>query len=214
MAGELVLRTRDRKQSCPPPPVLKKFRGASLNWVGSSGSVQLGKGCRGLMLGVTDPGEPGQGLEGARLGVQDPGIWDLDLREVGAEGGAGRAGPTATGDTSQGHPGPGQRWKAHHLEGAGLSQALEAWTGGRWGSAGEQVGEAGLGAMSSPGLLDGEGLLDGISGPPHWVARNGGVEVEAGRGAAARRAPEHTGPFPRPLHLAGASGAAGVGGGT
>ena len=64
-----MLKPRDRKESCPHPPVLKKFREVSLNWVGSSGSLQLGKGCPGLMPRVTDPGEPGQGLEGDGLGV-------------------------------------------------------------------------------------------------------------------------------------------------
>lgn len=88
--------------------------------------------------------------------------------------------PQQTGDPSQGHPGPGQRWKARDLGGARLFQVQKPGLVG----GGVQLGSRP--AKQAWGSGPGRRLLDGISGPPHWLAQNGGVEVEARRGAMAK----------------------------
>ena len=68
----------------------------------------------------------------------------------------------------------------------------EDWTGGRWGTAGEQDGGGGLGAVPSPGVLDGTEVVRWHfrAASTGWD-RAGGVGVEPGQGGRWRR--RHTG---------------------
>lgn len=140
---------RPKGRSCAPP-VLKKFREVSLSRDGSMGSLHDGKGCPGLIPGVTGPGEAGQTPRERWGGVcLGHGQEELGLRQVGQ-------------GTLQAEQAPwwclaeGTRTE---VGAAGVEGSLERpgqlnWTYGRCGVVRED-GEGSRGAVHSPGVLDG-----------------------------------------------------------
>lgn len=76
----------------------------------------------------------------------------LGLREVGAEGAAV---PTEMPGGWGYQLGPRSEMGCRVGLGGPWRGSGEDWTGGRWGTAGEQDGGAGPGAVPSPGVLDG-----------------------------------------------------------